>query len=127
MATLFSANESSVMVDGERIEGVRAVEYRNEQSRENVYSLGGAERIGIVSGSQVVEGQIRVASTNSALDGKLGDNQFQVTAQLQHGETTMTVTFDECYMLDKSFTIGVGGVGEALYRFTATRVREELG
>jgi len=115
------------MVDGERIEGVRAVEYRHEQARENVYSLGGAERIGIVSGSQFVEGQIRVASTNSALDGKMGDNQFQVTAQLQHGETTMTVTFDECYLLDKSFTIGVGGVGEALYRFTATRVREELG
>jgi hypothetical protein len=127
VATLFAANESSVMVDGERIEGVRAVEYRNEQSRENVYSLGGAERIGIVSGPQVVEAQIRVASTNSVLDGKLGDNQFQVTAQLQHGETTMTVTFDECYLLDKSFTIGVGGVGEALYSFTATRVREELG
>lgn len=127
MATLFSANESTVMIDGEQIEGVRAVEYRKEQSRENVYALGSAERIGMVSGPQAVEAQIRVASTNTALDAKLGNHQFQVTAQLQHGETTMTVTFDECYLLDKDFAIGVGGVGEAVYRFNATRVREELG
>ncbi len=127
MATLFAANESTVMVDGERIEGVRSVEYRKEQARDNVYALGSAERIGMVSGAQAVEGQIQVASTNSALDDKLGESEFQVTAQLQHGETTMTVTFDECYLLDKEFSIGVGGVGQALYRFTATRVREELG
>lgn len=127
LATLFAANESTVMVDGERIEGVRSVEYRKEQARDNVYALGSAERIGMVSGAQAVEGQIQVASTNSALDDKLGESEFQVTAQLQHGETTMTVTFDECYLLDKEFSIGVGGVGQALYRFTATRVREELG
>ena len=127
MATLFAANESTVMIDGERIEGVRTVEYRKAQARDNVYALGSAERIGIVSGAQAVEGLIRVASTNTALDSKLGDNQFQVTAQLQHGDTTMTVTFDECYLLDKDFSIGIGGVGEAIYRFNATRVREELG
>lgn len=126
MATLFAANESTVMIDGEAIEGVRAVDYRKQQSRENVYALGSAERVGMVSGEQVVEGQLKVASTNTALDAKLGDNQFQITAQLQHGETTMTVTFDECYLMDKAFSIGVGGVGEATYRFTATRVREEL-
>lgn len=126
MATLFAANESTVMIDGEAIEGVRAVDYRKQQSRENVYALGSAERVGMVSGEQVVEGQLKVASTNTALDTKLGDNQFQITAQLQHGETTMTVTFDECYLMDKEFSIGVSGVGEATYRFTATRVREEL-
>jgi hypothetical protein len=124
--TLFAANESAVMIDGERIEGVRAVEYRKQQARENVYALGSGERIGMVSGAQVVEGLIRVASTNAALDGKLGEAQFQITAQLQHGETAMTVTFDECYLMDKEFSLGVGGVGEATYRFTATRVREEM-
>ncbi len=114
------------MIDGEQIEGVRAVEYRKQQARENIYALGSAERIGMVSGGQAVEGQIRVASTNTALDAKLTDSQFQVTAQLQHGTSIMTVTFDECYLLDKDFSIGVGGVGEAVYRFNATRVREEM-
>lgn len=127
MPTLFAANESIVMIDGERIEGVRAVEYRKKQERANVYALGSAERIGMISGPQAVEGKIRVVSTNGQMDAKLDETGFQITAQLQHGEATMTVTFDECYLLEKSFTLGVGGVGEAVYGFTATRVREELG
>jgi hypothetical protein len=44
-----------------------------------------------------------------------------------HGETKMSVTFDECYLQEKSFALGVGGHGEAIYSFSATRVREELG
>lgn len=127
MATLFAANESTVMIDGEPVLGVRAVEYRKQQARQNIYALGSAERVGMISGAQAVEGQIRVTSTNAALDEKLGERPFQITAQLQHGDTRMVVTFDDCYLLDKDFTIGVGGVGEALYRFNAARVREELG
>jgi len=36
------------------------------------------------------------------------------------------VVIDDCYLTDKQFEIGVGGVGEMVYSFTATRVREEL-
>ena len=39
----------------------------------------------------------------------------------------MTVTFDDCYLLEKSFDIEVGGHGEAVYSFTATRMHEEMG
>ena len=63
MATLFAASESSVMVDGEAIDGVRAIEYRFQQQRSNVYALGSTERVGMVSGGQTVEGRLRVAST----------------------------------------------------------------
>lgn len=127
MPTIFAANESQVLVDGQAIEGVRSVEYRKSQARESIYGLGSNERIGLVSGAQVVEGHIRVASTAAALDRLTVDQQFQVSAVLVHGETQMTVTFDECYLLDKTFDMGVGSHGEAVYSFTATRVREEAG
>ena len=127
MPTIFAANESQVLVDGKAVEGVRALEYHKVQSRENVFGLGSAERIGIVSGPQVLEGRLRVASTAAPLDALTVDQQFQISAVLQHGKTKMTVTFDECYLQEKSFELGIGGHGEALYSFTATRAREEMG
>ena len=127
MATIFAANESTVLLDGEAIEGARAIEYRHHQVRENVYALGQAERVGLISGPQSVEGRIRVVSTSKALNDLTGDTPFQISASLKQGDTKMTVTFDECYLVEKQFDMNVGGTGEALYRFTATRVREELG
>lgn len=127
MPTLFAANESSVLVDGEPVEGVRAIDYRHHQVRQNVYAMGSAERIGMVSGPQYVEGKLKVASTSPKLDTLTGESQFQISAQLKHGEVQMTVTFDECYLMEKSFDITVGSHGESTYSFTATRVREELG
>ena len=127
MPTIFAASESQVLVNGEVVEGVRAIEYRHQQVRENVYALGSTERIGMISGPQFVEGRLKVASTSAALNALTGDAQFQITAQLKHGATTMTVTFDECYLQEKTFNVGVGGHGEATYAFTATRIREEGG
>ena len=129
MATLFAASESSVMVDGEAIDGVRAIEYRFQQQRSNVYALGSTERVGMVSGGQTVEGRLRIASTNAKLNGISGP--FQVVATLRHTGAdnktkTMTVTFDECYLTDKSFGIETNGHGEAVYGFSAVRLREEI-
>jgi len=124
--TIFAASESTVQVDGENVDGVRSIDYRFNQVRSNVYALGSVERIGIVSGAESVEGVLRVASTSKKLNGLTGETKFQVIALLKHGDTKMTVTFDECYLLEKSFDIAVGGQGEAVYTFTATRVREEL-
>ncbi|QPJ61308.1 MAG: hypothetical protein G3M70_05145 [Candidatus Nitronauta litoralis] len=127
MATLFAANESTVMVDGEAVEGVQSIEYRQQAVRRNLYAVGGAERIGVISGPQAVEGRIRVASTTSTLDGRIGNETFQISSQLRHGDTTMTVSFDDCLLTAKTFEMSVGNHGEAVYSFTATRVREERG
>ena len=127
MATIFAANESSVLVNGEAVVGVNAIEYRYNQVRHNVYALGSAERIGMVSGQRTVEGQIAASSTIAALDNMVGDEPFQVSAQLRHGETLMTVAFDDCHLTDKQFSLGIGEHGQSVYRFVATRVREELG
>ncbi|MCU0300128.1 MAG: hypothetical protein MUF35_00805 [Candidatus Nanopelagicales bacterium] len=124
MPTVFVANESAVLVNGEAVEGVRAVEYRRATVRSDLYAIGAAERIGVVSGHHSVEGRLRVASASRALDALGGDDVFQISAQLRHGETTLTVSFDECLLTEKSFAMGAGGHGEAVYAFTATRVRE---
>jgi hypothetical protein len=124
--TLFAASESSVMIDNEPVDGVRSIEYRFQQTRSNVYALGSTERIGIVSGGQYVEGRLHVTSTSPKLNGMTGDQMFQVIATLKHGKQQMTVTFDDCFLLDKSFSIETNGHGEAVYTFSAVRVHEDI-
>lgn len=126
MPTLFAANESQVLVAGQPVEGVRSIDYRRQQARENVYSLGSPERIGLVSGAQVIEGLLRVASTAPALDALTTEQSVQISAVLVHGSTHMTVTFDECFLTEKTFEIASGGHGLAVYAFSATRMREEI-
>lgn len=125
MATVFAANESKVLIGSEELQGVRSIDYRQSQVRQNVYALGSAERVAMVSGAQAVEAVLRIASTSKTLN-EMGDTMFQVTAQLKHGDSTMTVTFDDCFLQSKSFQMGVGEHGEATYSFTAARVREEV-
>ncbi len=127
MPTIFAANESSVLLNGEPVEGVRAIEYRHQQSRQNIYALGSAERIGMASGPQQVEGRLRVVSTSASMNALTGDAPFQITAQLKQGNTQMTVSFDDCFLMEKEFAMSANGHGEAVYKFTATRVREEAG
>jgi hypothetical protein len=114
------------MIDGNAVEGVRSIEYRHQQVRTNIYALGSAERVGMISGPQTVDGILRVVSTSTSLNALTTDKSFQVTAQLKHGGQKMTVTFDECFLKEKSFNMEVGGAGESFYSFTATRVREEV-
>ncbi len=125
MPTIFAAHESQVLINGQAIEGVRSLEYRRVQARENIFGLGSAERIGIVSGSMVVEGRLTVASTGPAVDAVPPAEAFQLSAVLVHGDSKMNVSFEECYMTEKCFELGVGGHGESVYSFTATRAREE--
>lgn len=123
MPTIFAANESTVLLDGHPIDGVCSLEYDKQQEVRPLYGLGSAERIGVVAGPMAVVGRLRVLSTASALDAKT--DAFQVTANLVHGSTKLTVTFDECYLTGRSMDLGMGGAAESVYEFTATRVREE--
>lgn len=125
MPTIFAANESAVLVDGEPVEGVQSIEYRRVMQRNNVYAVGSSERIGVLSGVLGVEGRITVASASPLLDDRQGDEFIQITAQLRHGDTEVTVSFDDCLLTEKSFALGVGAQGEAIYAFSAARVREE--
>ncbi len=125
-ATIFTANSSTITVDGEPVDGVLGIDYRLERQQGDVFALGSAERLTAYYGATRVAGRLRVASVNPGLDAlTTSGNAFQVVANLAHGETTRSVAFDDCFMTDKDFALGSGGHGETVYAFTATRVREE--
>ncbi len=120
---IFAASESTVLVDGDPVEGVQGIDYRMRRNRSNVYALGSTERVDVVSGAYDVEGRLRVASTSAKLDALTGEQMFQIVATLKHGATEATVTFDDCFLTEKSFELSVNGQGEAVYAFSAARVR----
>lgn len=124
MPTIIAASESSVTVNNEPIDGVRSLQYRRQQQRTNVYALGSVERLGMVSGAQVVEARLTVASASPALDAIGPEQSFDLIANLNHGDTHLVATFQECFIAEKSFEMGAGGHGEAVYVFTATRLAE---
>lgn len=125
MPTIFAANESTVTVNGTPVEGVVSLEYHRRQVRSNMYALGSAERIGMVSGPSDVEARLTVASTSPGLDGLGGEESFQVIANLKRGDTALTVTLDECYLTEKAFALSVGEHGQAVYDFSAARLTEK--
>lgn len=126
MPQIYSAAASEAKVNEETIEGLQSIEYRFLKQRQDVGAVGTHERIGVYFGTQTVAGRLRVASASPTLDGLLQENtEFTVSVRLRHGDTNRNVTFDGCYLDDKSFALDTEHHGETLYAFTATRVREE--
>lgn len=124
--SVFSANRTSVTVNGEAVPGVQAIDYRQVRDQGEIYALGSAERIAVHYGATRVEGRVAVASASPALDSlSTSGESFQLVAQLRHGEAARSVSFDECHMVNREFTMNTGGAGESVYMFTAVRVREE--
>lgn len=126
MAMVLTARNSEVKVNAETIEGLQSIEFSVIKDRKHVGAIGTDERISVYFGLKSVSGKLNVASANPTLDGLLGSGAaFSVSAVLKHGDTTRSVSFDDCYMEDKNFQLAAGGHGETVYGFTATRVREE--
>lgn len=126
MSTVFTANSSSITVNGDPVPGVRAIDYRRVREQGDVFALGSEERIAVYYGATRVQGRVTIASASPPMDTLSGSgDQFQLVAQLRHGDTARSVSFDECYMETKEYNMGTGGAGETVYVFSATRVREE--
>ena len=126
MAQVYTAFASEAKVNEETIEGLQSIEYRQVKNRHDVGAIGTDERITVYFGLRVVVGRLRVASAVPTLDRLLDTNEeFSISAVLRHGETTRNVTFDGCFMDEKTFSISADVHGETIYSFTATRVREE--
>ena len=126
MANVFVANSSGILVDNEPVEGVRGLDYQLERTQSDVHALGSAERVAVYYGATTVRAKLRVASVSERLDALAASgDMFQVVANLAHGQSARSVSLDECHMDGKVFTMGAGSHAEAVYSFTATRVREE--
>ena len=128
---IMSANVSNIKIDGEAIPGLQALEYKIVRNRQNVHSIGGDERIGVDYGPMFVTGSMRVRSTAPKLDtilvsGIAQIKPFQLVVELKKGgESLKTLSFDDCYLEGKTFSMDANGVGISDYTFTATRLREQ--
>lgn len=126
---LVSAATSVVTIDGEQVMGIQSLEYKVARRQVDVESVSMGERMGVESGLITVTGTLRIKSLNRKLDDLLYMDvpvPFNMVAELNKGEELIKkITFDECYVDDKSFELGAEGVGLTVYDFTATRVREE--
>jgi len=127
-ATIFTAHSSSVLVDGQPIDGVQAIDFRFARQQGDVFALGSTERLTMYYGASRVDGRITVASANATLDGLVTSGAaFQIVGNLAHTDQSRTLAFDDCRMSKKEFSLNTGGHAETTYMFTATRVREEDG
>jgi hypothetical protein len=124
-----SAATSKITIEGEDVAGLQSIEFAVRRRQMDVDAVGVGERIGVDAGHIFVTGTLRIRSLNSTLDERLYalvPEPFNMVAELKQGETTVkTITFDECFLDDKSFELTANGVGITVYNFTATRVREE--
>jgi hypothetical protein len=132
MPTVFSANSSSVLVDGEAIEGLQSLAFRVVTEREDIRAIGSDERIDVSFGLRTVQGEIVVRSASAKLDTLLTERAgFQLVANLSKdkgihvSDRATTYGFDGCYVEGKSFGIDASGTALATYNFSATRVRVE--
>ncbi|MCP8307911.1 MAG: hypothetical protein H3Z53_02560 [archaeon] len=133
-----SANVSDIKCDGENIPGLQSIEFKIMRSRENIYGIGSGERWAVNQGPIYVVGSLRVRSTYPKFDAILIKEQkevtpFQLVVDLKSsaigtkawGQPVKTLTFDECYLEDKTFTLDANGIGISVYTFTSTRIREQ--
>lgn len=129
MPTIFSANRSSVLVNGKPVEGLQSLVYRVITERQDVRAVGVDERIDVIFGLRTVQGELVVQSANTDLDKCLGDrSKLQIVANLKRDEAEgakRTLSFDDCFIEGKSFNLNAGGSVTTSYAFTATRAREE--
>jgi hypothetical protein len=125
MPQIYDAFASEVRIGDKPIEGLQSIEYTHVKNRHDISAIGTDERIAVYFGMKIVTGKLRVASVSAALDDFMASNsEFKINVTLKHGSDTRNVSFDGCYMEDKTFAMSAQGHGEAVYSFTATRVRE---
>ncbi|MEM0987417.1 MAG: hypothetical protein AAGK00_00950 [Pseudomonadota bacterium] len=126
MPRILSANRSKVLIDGEPVEGLQDISFVTDRPTADVHAIGEAERIGVIFGSTKVTGVIKARSSVPALDEKLRTTaSFQVVISTNfdgaEGEEESVISLQECYAHGRRFSMGVGGVAETLYDFSATR------
>lgn len=132
MPTVFSANSSSVLVDGEPLEGLQSLAFRIVTEREDVRAIGSDERIDVSFGLRTVQGELVVRSNSAKLNELLQERKgFQMVANLskskgiQTTDKAVTYAFDQCFLESQSFGMDAGGTAATTYVFSSTRMRVE--
>lgn len=128
-----AASASKIMVDGKDVPGVQSIDFKISRNRQNIHTISTDERMGAYYGALFVQGTLKVRSAYAELDKKMyetitGLKHFQVVVELTpqgSDKAVKKITFDECYLEEKTFGMDATGVAVTTYYFTSTRVREE--
>lgn len=132
MPSIFSANSSSILVDGKPIEGLQSLAFRVVTEREDIRAIGSDERIDVSFGLRTVVGELVIRSASPELNKLLEERaSFQLVANLskakgvQVTDKATTYAFDQCFLESKAFGMDAGGTAATTYVFSATRMRVE--
>jgi hypothetical protein len=130
-ANFFSARESVVQVETEKLAGLQSLEYKIVRNPIDIIGTGSDKRQGFDYGVLSVTGKLKIKSVSKILDTKFSQTdpdlaQFNMVANLKGGGKTSaisrTLTFNECYLTDREFSLDVNGVGIVIYSFTCKQV-----
>jgi hypothetical protein len=130
-ANFFSARESQVTVESERLAGLQSLEYKIVKNPIDIVGTGSDKRQGFDYGVLSVTGKLKIKSVSKTLDAKFLETDpdkamFTMTAELKGGAKTSAIsrklTFTECYLADREFSMDVNGVGIVVYSFTCKEV-----
>lgn len=125
-----SATESKVLIDGNELTGLQSIDFKVTRQQVDIATIGLGERQTVIEAGQLsVTGTLRINSLSTWLDDLLYaivPLPFNMVVELRKaGDLVRKLTFDECFLDDKSFNMDAAGIGLTVYNFTATRVREE--
>jgi len=129
MAVL-AANKTEILLDGEKIHGLKGFTYKVYKDRQDVPGIGMNERIGVVYGRLRVEGKILVHSNSELLNKHMENNtSFQIIMSIMQdsypeGLGVKQFTFDGCHVDYREFQLESHGYALTTYIFTADRIRE---
>jgi hypothetical protein len=106
------------------------IDYKMIRRQQNVHNIGIDERIGVDYGSVTVTGSLKVRSTYPKFDTVLithsNPKPFQLTLESKISlQETKVLTFDECFLEGKTFSMDSNGIALSDYQFTANRAREQ--
>ncbi len=125
MPKILSANRTNVLIDGKAVEGLQEISFKTEASFQDIQAIGASERIGVVFGPTRVVGTLSVRSVCDALEALLSNRKpFQIFASVMadgSDDVLHEVSLNDCRLHGKQYAMGVGGVGETVYSFSATR------
>lgn len=131
--TVLTANNTNVLIDGKKVPGLRSISYKTIRNRQDVPEIGMNERINVVFGRWKIQGTVIVNSVSEGLNKHMEkDSPFQIVitmlvppATADGQATTKKLTFDECHLDDREFSLDAHGYALTTYTFTSTRLREE--
>jgi hypothetical protein len=131
--TVLTANNTTILIDGKKVPGLRSISYKTIRNRQDVPEIGINERINVVFGRWKITGTIIVNSVSEMLNKHMEDDSpFQIVVSMlvppvtpDGQEATKKLTFDTVHLDDREFSLDAHGYALTTYTFTATRIREE--